>query len=215
MSLFGKKSARALSSASSCKSSRILTWAKIFAWAEAEVELVSGQSISGLYAINVGDQGLDAGSKIWMGLFDESAPRIRAMLGETRLQETIEKDIHKDSQFSTILRQFQCKRCSKPESAWEKLNKRREVKTTNSDSGEPRFGSEASEVGRCVWNWKSSVESVVKTQNLEVGSRIQNNRRKDRRMTAQEVLAQSESANNSSEEKSKIMEKRGNLRCLI
>ncbi|KAJ7616288.1 hypothetical protein DFH06DRAFT_1145559 [Mycena polygramma] len=61
--------------------------------------------------------------------------------------------------------------------------------TTNSDSSEPRFGSEASEVGRCVRNRKSSAESVVGVWNPE------------------EVLVQSESATNSSEEKSEIIGK--------
>ncbi|KAJ7602211.1 hypothetical protein DFH06DRAFT_1153021 [Mycena polygramma] len=74
--------------------------------------------------------------------------------------------------------------------------------TTNSDSASRRFGSEESEVGRCVRNRKSSAESVVGTRNPEVGSRIRNDKGEDRRITAQEVLVQSESANNSSEEKS-------------
>ncbi|KAJ7604788.1 hypothetical protein DFH06DRAFT_1150847 [Mycena polygramma] len=86
------------------------------------------------------------------------------------------------------------------------------LETTNSDSSEPRFGSEVSEVGRCVRNRKSSAESVVGMRNLEVGSRIRNDKGEDRRMTAQEVLVQSESANNSSEEKSESSEKHRNLR---
>ncbi|KAJ7664623.1 hypothetical protein DFH06DRAFT_1128027 [Mycena polygramma] len=79
--------------------------------------------------------------------------------------------------------------------------------TTNSDSASRRFGSEESEVGRCVRNRKSSAESVVGLWNPEVGSRIRNDKREDRRKTAQEVLVQSESANNSSEEKSEIIGK--------
>ncbi|KAJ7604183.1 hypothetical protein DFH06DRAFT_1151364 [Mycena polygramma] len=81
------------------------------------------------------------------------------------------------------------------------------LETTNSDSASRRFGSEESEVGRCVRNRKSSAESVVGMRNPEVGSRIRNDKGEDRRMTAQEVLVQSESANNSSEEKSKIIGK--------
>ncbi|KAJ7602577.1 hypothetical protein DFH06DRAFT_1152757 [Mycena polygramma] len=79
--------------------------------------------------------------------------------------------------------------------------------TTNSESTSRRFGSEESEVGRCVRNRKSSAESVVGIRNPEMGSRIRNDKGEDRRMTAQEVLVQSESANNSSEEKSEIIGK--------
>ncbi|KAJ7635952.1 hypothetical protein DFH06DRAFT_1139032 [Mycena polygramma] len=79
--------------------------------------------------------------------------------------------------------------------------------TTNSDSASRRFGSEESEVRRCVRNRKSSAESVVGIRNPEVGSRIRNDKGKNRRMTAQEVLVQSESANSSSEEKSEIIGK--------
>ncbi|KAJ7602395.1 hypothetical protein DFH06DRAFT_1152815 [Mycena polygramma] len=79
--------------------------------------------------------------------------------------------------------------------------------TTNSESASRRFGSEESEVGRCVRNRKSSAESVVGIRNPEVRGRIRNDRGEDRRMTAQEVLVHSESANNSSEEKSEIIGK--------
>ncbi|KAJ7666800.1 hypothetical protein DFH06DRAFT_1384222 [Mycena polygramma] len=79
--------------------------------------------------------------------------------------------------------------------------------TTNSDLTSRRFGSEGSEVGRCVRNRKSSAESVVGIRNPEVGSRIRNDKGEDWRMTAQELLVQSESANNSSEEKSEIIGK--------
>ncbi|KAJ7678309.1 hypothetical protein DFH06DRAFT_1121797 [Mycena polygramma] len=79
--------------------------------------------------------------------------------------------------------------------------------TTNSESASRRFGSEESEVGRCVRNRKSSAESVVGIRNPEVRSRIRNDKGEDRRITAQEVLVQSESANNSSEEKSEIIGK--------
>ncbi|KAJ7601967.1 hypothetical protein DFH06DRAFT_1153258 [Mycena polygramma] len=79
--------------------------------------------------------------------------------------------------------------------------------TTNSESASRRFGSEESEVGRCVRNRKSSAESVVGIRNPEVRGRIRNDRGEDRRMTAQEVVVHSESANSSSEEKSEIIGK--------
>ncbi|KAJ7611456.1 hypothetical protein DFH06DRAFT_1147582 [Mycena polygramma] len=79
--------------------------------------------------------------------------------------------------------------------------------TTNSESASRRFGSEESEVGRCVRNRKSSAESVVGIRNPEAEGRIRNDRGEDQRMTAQEVLVQSESANNSCEEKSEIIGK--------
>ncbi|KAJ7622802.1 hypothetical protein DFH06DRAFT_1143134 [Mycena polygramma] len=79
--------------------------------------------------------------------------------------------------------------------------------TTNSESESRTFGSEESEVGRCVRNRKSSAESVVRIQNPEVGSQIRNDKGENRRKTAQEVLVHSESANNSSEQKSEIIGK--------
>ncbi|KAJ7662247.1 hypothetical protein DFH06DRAFT_1129368 [Mycena polygramma] len=79
--------------------------------------------------------------------------------------------------------------------------------TTTSDSASRRFGSEESEVRRYVRNRKSSAESVVRIRNPEVGSRIRSDKGESQRMTAQELLVQSESANNSSEEKSEIIGK--------